>query len=206
MRTRWITLLAIGALSTMSALAADQPAAPPGGGNTGGARGAGMGGPGGFQGSGMGGPGGVQGRGGMMGLDETQRQAFQDALQKDIDKLRDLNEKLRAAQKELMQAVLAETYDDKVVRTKAEAVAAIQVDITLLRGKALATVAPSLKAEQKQQLIDSPIGTMLLNSGGGGGRPGFQGMGPGGPGGGGFQGGGPGGPPAGGQNRQPGNR
>jgi Spy/CpxP family protein refolding chaperone len=193
MRTKWITLLAIGALSTMAALAADQTAAPPGGGAPGGPRGAG----------GMGGPGGFQGRGGMMGLDETQRQAFKDTLQKDNDKVRDLNEKLRAAQKELMQAVLAETYDEKVVRAKAEAVAAIQVDITLFRGKALATVAPSLKAEQKQQLIESPIGAMLLNSGGGGGRPGFQGMGPGGPGGGGFQGGGPGGPPAGGQNRQP---
>jgi Spy/CpxP family protein refolding chaperone len=130
----------------------------------------------------------------MMALNDEQRQLFQDALQKENDNLRGLDEKLRAAQKELVEATLASTYDESAVRTKAEAVAKIQTDITVVRAKALAAVAPSLKPEQKQQMTESPFGAMMLGGGGFGGR-GFGG--PGGPGGGGFRGragGGPGGP------------
>src|SRR6185436_17926461 len=98
-----------------------------------------------------------------------------------------LDEKQRAAQKELMQAVLAENFDEKVVREKAEAVGKIQTDITVLRAKAFSTVAPTLKPEQREALENTRVGpTMLL-----GGGPGVGG--PGGGGGGGF-GGGPGGP------------
>lgn len=183
MRTLTYLLLA-GAMGATLVFAADpQPAAPAGGG------------PGGPRGGGFGGPGGFPGRGGPMGLDEAQRQAFQEALQKEDAKLRELNEKLREAQKELLKAVLAEDYDEKVVRTKAEAVAAVEVEIILIRGKALASVAPSLKPEQKEQMMNSPLGAMLLSSGPGGGRPGMPMGGPGGPPGGpGFQGGGRGGP------------
>jgi Spy/CpxP family protein refolding chaperone len=119
-------------------------------------------GPGGFQGQG-----GFQGRGGggMAVLDEQQRNLLREALQKEQDPLRALDEKLRAAQKELMQAVLAEKYDEQVVRQKAEAVAKIEVEMTLLRAKALATVAPTLKTEQKESMINSPFGAMMLRGG-----------------------------------------
>jgi len=120
----------------------------------------------------------------MATLDDQQRTLLREALQKEQDPLRVLEEKLRVAQKELMQAVLAEKYEDTVVREKAEAVAKIEVEITMLRGKALATVAPTLKPEQKESMINSPFGTMMLRGGFGGG--GF--------GGGGFTGGGQGGP------------
>jgi Spy/CpxP family protein refolding chaperone len=115
----------------------------------------------------------------MMGLDEQQRQVYQEAMQKSGDDIRQLNEKLRAAQKELMQAVLAEKYDEKTVRAKAEAASKIQTDITLLRAKALSSVAPTLKPEQKEQLENR--GAMMLMGGFAGGG-GFGG-GPGGPGG-----------------------
>lgn len=135
--------------------------------------------------------GGFQGRGGM--LDDQQQSVYREALQKESEPLKALDEKLRAAQKELVAATLAEKYDEKVVREKAEAVAKIQVEITLLRAKALATVAPTLKAEQKENLLTSRFTIMMLNGGmdmmGGRGGPGGQG----GPAGQGGQGGGRGG-------------
>ena len=124
----------------------------------------------------------------MMGLDDQQRQAFQEALQKNNEKLRSLETKLRTAQKEVLTATLAEKYDEKTVRDKVEAAAKIQSEITLLRAAALATVAPTLKPDQKQQILESPGGALLLNAGFPGGPGGPRGGGPGG-----FPGGGRGG-------------
>jgi len=116
-----------------------------------------------------------------MVLNQEQRQAFQDALQKDNDKLRGLEEKLRSANKELVDAALASTYDEKTVRAKAEAAAKIQTDITAIRAKALSSVASTLESDQKKQMAESPMGVMLLNGGGFGGRgPGGRGPGGGG--------------------------
>src|SRR5712664_122893 len=138
-----LSVLAAAMLTATIVMAADQP---PSGGRPGGPEGpSGPGGGGGFRGR-AGGP------GGMMMLNDEQRQVFQDSLQKDSDKLRGLEEKLRAAQKELVEATLASTYDESAVRTKAEAVAKIQTGITMVRAKALAAVVPSLKPEQKQQM------------------------------------------------------
>ncbi len=196
MKKPLLILLATGALSALVAMAADQPApgATPGG------PGAGPGGPGGpnrgprgnFQGP---------GRGGMAGLDEQQRQVYQQALQKDSAKLRSLNEKLRLAQKDLLGAVLGTNYDEKVVQGKAEAVSKIQVELTMVRAEALAVVAPTMKPDQKQQVIDSPMGIALLNAGGMGGP---MGGGPRGGGPGGAAGFGPGGGPGGGPGNPPG--
>ena len=125
--------------------------------------------------------GGFQGRGGGVMLDDQQQSVYREALQKESEALKSLDEKLRAAQKELVTAVLAEKYEEKVVREKAEAVAKIQVEITLLRSKALATVAPTLKADQKENLLTSRFTIMMLNGGfdmmgrGGQGGPGWQG-------------------------------
>ena len=104
--------------------------------------------------------------GGGVNLDDKQRELLREAMQQDSDELRKLAEKLRAAQKELMQAVLAEKYDEKVVREKAEAVARIQTDMTVLRAKAVATLAPTLKPEQREQLETSPLGVSLITGAG----------------------------------------
>ena len=174
--TRWAALLiTLGTLGAFALDAADtpapQPAPPPGGGGPGPGR----------PGRGLGGGGNPQGpRGNTMGLDDEQFQLYREANLKNSEELRKLDEKLRAAQKELVQVALAEKYDEKAVRDKAEAVARIQVDIATLRAKALATVAPTLKPEQRDQLENSPSGAALLMGGGmGGGRFG-GGAGPGG--------------------------
>jgi Spy/CpxP family protein refolding chaperone len=180
------SLVAVGVLTTFLAGAADAPATAPGGGG------------GGNQGGRQGQPGGPRGGGGM--LDEKQRELLRDAMQKNRDEMMKLDEKLRNAQKDLVSAAIAEKYDEKTVREKAEAVSKVQTEMTMLRVKGFSSVAPTLKPEQREQLENSRMGTMMVLGGGFGGGA----MGMGGPGGAGGQGGprrGPGGPggPGGGQ-------
>ncbi|MDB6034470.1 MAG: Heavy-metal resistance [Verrucomicrobiales bacterium] len=130
-------------------------------------------------------------------LDEKQRELLRDAMQKNRDEMQKLDEKLRNAQKDLVSAAIAEKYDEKTVREKAEAVSKIQTDMMVLRVKGFSSVAPTLKPEQREQLENSRMGTMMVLGGGFGGGMGGGFGGPGGPGG---QGGprrgagGPGGP------------
>lgn len=134
---------------------------------------------------------------GGLNLDDNQRQLLFDGLQAVGPQMREIMEKLRIAQQELVDAVLAEKYDEQVVRQKAEAVAKLQVELTMLRAKAVSAVAPTLTPEQKQEVKDSPfIAGLLTGAGGFGGRGGFGGFG-GGPGGGPGGFGGPGGGPGG---------
>lgn len=134
---------------------------------------------------------------GGFNLDEQQRALLQEARQVNGDDIRKLNEKLAEAQKEFVKAVVAEKYDEKVVREKADAVGKIQAEILALNGKAFATVSPTLKPEQRESIEGNVrIGIAVISPdrgfGGGGGPGGFAG-GPGGLGGGGrgnFQGGG----------------
>jgi Spy/CpxP family protein refolding chaperone len=171
MKKSLIALLLTGFLSTLIAFSQTAPANPGGQGGQGGRGGRGGGGTGGFGGGAL---------GGARVLDDQQMQLYREAVQKDRDKLTALDEKLRAAQKELIDATLASNYDEKVVREKAEAVGKIQTEITVLRAKGLATVAPTLKPEQKQQLVESRMAVMMLgvgsfDMGAFGGRGGFGG-------------------------------
>ena len=135
-------------------------------------------------------------------LDDQQRTLLQEANQVSSDDVRKLNEKLLEAQKELVKAVVAEKYDEKVVREKVEALAKIQTELTMLRAKAFAAVSPTLKPEQREQLESNiRIAVAMITGGGfGGGGSGvnFAGGPTGGFGGGGGRGnfgGGPGGDP-----------
>lgn len=118
--------------------------------------------------------------GGMRGgwLDEQQRQLLGEARQKHASELQALDEKMREAQKELSKVLLAEKFDEKAVREKAEAVAKIQVEQTVLRAKIFSVVVPTLKPEQREQIESNPWAlTMLLGGGFGGDRGGFGGPG-----------------------------
>jgi Spy/CpxP family protein refolding chaperone len=180
-------LVIAGIVSPFILAAADNPtptpapAAPAGGPPAGGGGGRGGGGFG-----GGGGGGNFQGRGGMGGmggmgainLDDQQRQLLREAMQKNREELAKLDEKLRAAQKELVQVTIAENFDEKVVREKAEAVSKIQTEMILLRCQAFSTLAPSLKPEQRDELVNGRMGGMVLTTsimdfgGGRGGGPG----------------------------------
>ena len=115
--------------------------------------------------------------GAPMVLDDQQLQLYREAMQKNNAEVRKLDDKLRTAQKELTQAAIAEKFDENNVRTKAEAVAKIQVEITTLRAKALSSVTPTLKPEQREQLESSPRGAAMLFGGFGGGAGGGGGGG-----------------------------
>lgn len=129
-------------------------------------------------GGGFGGRGGGGGGGGF-GLDDQQRQLLREAYQRDAEQYQKLDDQLRAAQKELMKVVLAEQYEEKAAKEKADVVSKIQTDMLMIRSKAFSTVAPTLKPEQRTQLVDSRFGVMMLTGGGGmdvmGGRGGFGG-------------------------------
>ncbi len=180
--TRGAIALLLSALTCAFTLtAADPPAtgiADPPGGNRGGR--------GNFQGR----AGGGTGRGGFggLGLDDKQMELYREASEQNRDALTKLDEKFRIAQKELLQAAIAEKYDEKIVGEKAGILARIQTEMTLLRARALSTVAPTLKPEQRDELESSRMAAAMLT---GGGMGGFGGGGPGGPGG---FGGGPGAP------------
>lgn len=172
-------MLVTGLLSSLVAIAADPVPTPPAGAGTVPPAGGGRGGfGGGNQPGGRGGFGG--GFGGGINLDDKQRELLREASTKNTDEIKKLQDKLTAGQKELMQAILAEKYDEKVVQEKADAVSKIQTEMLMLRAKALSTIAPTLKPEQREQLITSRMGTMMLSGGFGGG--GFGGGGQGGPG------------------------
>jgi Spy/CpxP family protein refolding chaperone len=120
-------------------------------------------------------PAGMGGRGGGIMLDEKQRELLTEARKKSGDEVRALEEKLRVAQRDFVRATVAEKYDEKVVREKADAIAKLQADMAVLNAKAFSSVAPTLKAEQREQIETSPFGYMYVS--GGGGRPTFGGAG-----------------------------
>jgi Spy/CpxP family protein refolding chaperone len=121
------------------------------------------------------------GRGGFPGLnlDEKQSELLREALQAEGDELRKLYEKLQAATRELVKAVVAEKYDDKVVREKADAVSKLQTEITMLRAKAFSAVSPTLNPEQREQIENNRVTSSIITGAGVGfGQGGFGGGGP----------------------------
>jgi Spy/CpxP family protein refolding chaperone len=129
-------------------------------------------------------------------LDDKQRTLLREAMQAHRDELQQWDGKLQAAQKDLMKVVLVAKPDLAAVREKAEAVAKVQVELTVVRAKIAAVIVPTLTPEQREQFENSPVALMML----GGGMRGPLGRGPMGQGGnqrpgGGAQGRGRGGPP-----------
>jgi len=108
-----------------------------------------------------------RGNRGGFNLDEKQRNLLREAMQENSDESRKLDEQLRAAQQELLKAVMAAKLDEALVREKAEAISKIQVEITLLRAKGFSVLVPTLTPEQREQMQNSPFIMMMLSGGGG---------------------------------------
>lgn len=126
------------------------------------------------------GGGGQGGRGGFGGgLDQQQMTTLREAMAKDQDAAQALQDKLQAAQKELMKAVLADPQVEATIKAKADEVAKLQAQLMVLRAKAFASVNPTLKPEQRDQMLENRFSFMLLQGGmgmrgqgGPGGQPG----------------------------------
>jgi len=101
-----------------------------------------------------GGAGGGFGRGGGA-LTDDQTTQLNTAISADQPDLTALQDKLTAAQKDVLTAVL--TKDDVAVRSKLEAVANIQTDIAMLRySKGVTKVAPVITSDQKTTMNAAP--------------------------------------------------
>jgi hypothetical protein len=107
-------------------------------------------------------PGGGRGLGGGGVLDAQQRTAFNEALQASREQMAQLNTNLAAATTELCRAALATNYSEALVTEKAGKVATIQAQMMVLRARALACVAPTLTADQTEQLLTGGAGIPLL--------------------------------------------
>ena len=89
-------------------------------------------------------------------LTEEQRESFRAAMEDEREKMRGLEEKMRGARKELMNAGLAERFDEDAVRGKALEVGKLDAELTVLRAKALSKMKPALSAEQIEQIKNPP--------------------------------------------------
>jgi len=112
-------------------------------------------------------------------LTEEQRTKLRESMQGARAEITPLMEKLAAAQKEAIKAVLAKDTDEKSVRAKLEAVSKIQMDLAMLRLKTLKELGATLTDEQKAQINERPgiAYMMLLGGGAGGGQRGGGGGG-----------------------------
>ena len=119
----------------------------------------------------QGGPGGPGGRV-RFELAGDQQSKVRDARRASENERTQLNQKLAEAQKDAVAAALAEKPDEKIIRSKLEAVAKLQVEIGMLNCKNFKEV--QFTDDQKEQLTNTPLlGFGVL----------YGGMGPGGMGG-----------------------
>jgi uncharacterized membrane protein len=90
-------------------------------------------------------------------LTEDQRASIREALQGQREQWRELDERLRAARREALEVSLARRFDEIAVRQRALAVAALEVEMAVLRARALSQVRPPLTPEQIEQLHQLPL-------------------------------------------------
>jgi len=89
-------------------------------------------------------------------LTEDQRFSLREAMEKQREKMRETEEKLRPLRKELLEAGLAEKFDEKAVRKLALEVGKLDAEITVLRAKAMSQIKPALSAEQMEKIKNPP--------------------------------------------------
>jgi Spy/CpxP family protein refolding chaperone len=77
-------------------------------------------------------------------LTEDQRDSMRQTMEAQREKMRGIQEKIRAARKALMTAALAEDFKEEIVQAKALEVAKLESELTVVRLKALAEVQPAL--------------------------------------------------------------
>jgi len=90
-------------------------------------------------------------------LDEDQRESMRSILAAQRETLRDIQDKIRSARKELLKASLAEKFDEDRVRSQALVVAKLEAELTVLRAKALSQVQPPLSGEQVARMLNPPL-------------------------------------------------
>jgi uncharacterized membrane protein len=85
-------------------------------------------------------------------LTPEQRESMRKLLADSREGIRALEEQLRTARQETFTATLGTNYDETVVRQKLEAAAKIEVQLNLIRARAISKLQPPLSAGQIEQL------------------------------------------------------
>ena len=89
-------------------------------------------------------------------LTDDQRASLREAMEAQREPMRDLEEKIRAVRKDLMQASLAEKFDEVAIRNKALEAGKLDAELTVLRAKAFSQMKPPLSAQQIEQIKNPP--------------------------------------------------
>ena len=85
-------------------------------------------------------------------MTEQQRTSYQEAMRDIRPQFLQLDSQLRAARRDLFDTSVSTKFDEAVVRQKAQAVANIEAEITVLRVKALSQVQPPMTPGQIEQI------------------------------------------------------
>ena len=88
----------------------------------------------------------------MRSLTDEQRASLRNLMAENREKVRELEEKVRQARKEMFTAAILQNFDEKTVREKALEAAKSDAELTVLRVKALADMKPPLSADQIQKI------------------------------------------------------
>ncbi len=89
-------------------------------------------------------------------LTEEQRASFREAMEAQRKTIRELEEKIRDARKEIFEAGFKEKFDEEMVRQKAMAAAKLDAELTVVRTKAFSQIRPALSAEQIEKIKNVP--------------------------------------------------
>jgi Spy/CpxP family protein refolding chaperone len=89
-------------------------------------------------------------------LTEDQRESIRKSLEANREKTRANMEKIREARKELTKLALEAEFKEDAVRAKAMEIAKLEVEMTVMRLKALSEVLPALSQEQIDKLMNAP--------------------------------------------------
>jgi Spy/CpxP family protein refolding chaperone len=89
-------------------------------------------------------------------LTGEQRESLHAAMESQRDSMRSLEGKIRDARQALLQASLAEKFDEAAVRTKALKVGKLEAKLAVLRAKAISKMQPPLSHEQIERISNPP--------------------------------------------------
>ena len=89
-------------------------------------------------------------------LTDEQRASLREAMEGQREPMRDLEQKIRAVRKELMQAGLAGKFDEEAIRQQAMEAGRLEAELTVLRAKAFSKMKPALSSEQIEQIKNPP--------------------------------------------------
>lgn len=94
-------------------------------------------------------------------LTPEQRTSLREASEEDRDRVRQLNEQLRAARKAVAEASFAKEFNEDNLRAKLDAAAKLDTELAIIRARTLASIEPPLSDEQIERLTTpQPLGEL----------------------------------------------